>query len=170
MTAYGLRTGGSSPLARGLRDAAAGAGGLCGIIPARAGFTHPAARRGRRGRDHPRSRGVYRAALAHTGSHAGSSPLARGLPEGQAFLGKALGIIPARAGFTWPCAPTSGSCPDHPRSRGVYLRVGSGTGPPPGSSPLARGLRAVHCQRPRRRRIIPARAGFTHYHGTFHVP
>ena len=37
----------------------------------------------------------------------------------------------------------------------------AGSGPPAGSSPLARGLPGPHRDRPDRRRIIPARAGFT---------
>ena len=50
---------------------------------------------------------------------------------------------------------------DHPRSRGVYRRA---TGLPPaphGSSPLARGLRALGFHPDSWVRIIPARAGFT---------
>ena len=72
-----------------------------------------------------------------------------------------VGIIPARAGFTL-CSPlVASSCRDHPRSRGVYLARQS----PPirygGSSPLARGLRIDLNLVRLKRRIIPARAGFT---------
>ena len=50
---------------------------------------------------------------------------------------------------------------DHPRSRGVYASLTPATGRPPGSSPLARGLRH-HSPRPGAiPGIIPARAGFT---------
>ena len=71
----------------------------------------------------------------------GSSPLARGL-LGPAALGeRAQGIIPARAGFTFPHHR-------HPTSND-------------GSSPLARGLRGCSGRRNQRPRIIPARAGFT---------
>ena len=55
--------------------------------------------------------------------------------------GEDLGIIPARAGFTTR----------------VTARIQFG----PGSSPLARGLRARSASSPRPPRIIPARAGFT---------
>mgnify|MGYP000989904504 CR=1 FL=1 len=51
--------------------------------------------------------------------------------------------------------------PDHPRSRGVYSRGVHRPASPPGSSPLARGLRHgahTHLLLPG---IIPARAGFT---------
>ena len=50
---------GSSPLARGLLPHARHGIGPSGIIPARAGFTPAPPGRGRRRRDHPRSRGVY---------------------------------------------------------------------------------------------------------------
>ena len=70
-------------------------------------------------------------------------------------------IIPARAGFTTPQRRRGLRRPDHPRSRGVYgidSRYHDQYG---GSSPLARGLPADAAGGPRRRRIIPARAGFT---------
>ena len=51
--------------------------------------------------------------------------------------------------------------PDHPRSRGVYLRCGSALADPSGSSPLARGLPSVTVALALGARIIPARAGFT---------
>ena len=70
-------------------------------------------------------------------------------------------IIPARAGFTAPCALDAARTTDHPRSRGVYAgrsaRASSGCG----SSPLARGLRRQTFLRSLDGRIIPARAGFT---------
>ena len=50
---------------------------------------------------------------------------------------------------------------DHPRSRGVYFRVGGATAAYDGSSPLARGLLAEYYDYPWDYRIIPARAGFT---------
>ena len=52
--------GGSSPLARGLRRWSRTLINRSGIIPARAGFTCTAPHRRSRGKDHPRSRGVYR--------------------------------------------------------------------------------------------------------------
>ena len=51
--------------------------------------------------------------------------------------------------------------PDHPRSRGVYVRASTWTHTAPGSSPLARGLPRLRGPQAIRRRIIPARAGFT---------
>ena len=70
---------GSSPLARGLPAGAKIAAGGRRIIPARAGFTAGPARPWRRPRDHPRSRGVYAAAVCSHAAATGSSPLARGL-------------------------------------------------------------------------------------------
>ena len=132
---------GSSPLARGLRGPDVGAGGVAGIIPARAGFTRPWPAPPRRTPDHPRSRGVYHREGHRRGRREGSSPLARGLRT-QEFL-RVLNrrIIPARAGFTSPSRGTPLCTPDHPRSRGVYRTS---------VSVFAGGSR-----------IIPARAGFT---------
>ena len=136
------RTGGSSPLARGLLLSPTPHACSLRIIPARAGFTPD-------GRyyliwtgDHPRSRGVYPACLASTRARLGSSPLARGLlamtdatahgSAGSSPLARGLrrlirdedgtvGIIPARAGFTRDPGAGRGTATDHPRSRGVYI-------------------------------------------------
>ena len=193
---------GSSPLARGLRQGRhPGLHGV-GIIPARAGFTASVSVSGSRPRDHPRSRGVYPRAPPTRRTRRGSSPLARGLlPRGPAESAD-HGIIPARAGFTGPCASSPPRGADHPRSRGVYFwprsvisrpgriiparagftsvmlwRRGAAQDHPrsrgvygwpavrdrakTGSSPLARGLHHLVVNGAARRRIIPARAGFT---------
>ena len=71
-----------------------------GIIPARAGFTAGCSGGRGFGWDHPRSRGVYPNRFLTAWSAAGSSPLARGLRSAAAAVAFALGIIPARAGFT----------------------------------------------------------------------
>ena len=90
--------------------------------------------------DHPRSRGVYRAARPPGTGFWGSSPLARGLLQGVVDAHERVRIIPARAGFTAFFVAVNNRVQDHPRSRGVYhsscisSRIGSG------SSPLARGL------------------------------
>ena len=132
---------GSSPLARGLRLGGADGAGSQRIIPARAGFTS------------------IEAALLE--SQLGSSPLARGLPAAAAGGGVHPGIIPARAGFTGPSRRLCSSPPDHPRSRGVYCWRATSRRTVLGSSPLARGLHARDRVPADRRRIIPARAGFT---------
>ena len=111
---------GSSPLARGLPqyDNGRGVGGR--IIPARAGFTSTPHRTHTRPRDHPRSRGVYRATTVSHSPSQGSSPLARGLHLVRHLPERLRRIIPARAGFTPTSSPSAGSSEDHPRSRGVY--------------------------------------------------
>ena len=50
---------------------------------------------------------------------------------------------------------------DHPRSRGVYPKTLEEPSNWPGSSPLARGLPIEDGKAASKRRIIPARAGFT---------
>ena len=133
---------GSSPLARGLRITYAEAACLIRIIPARAGFTRDGPPRIRPGRDHPRSRGVYTAVARGLCMRHGSSPLARGLRQGRRVRVVNGGIIPARAGFTRPTRSPRTRSGDHPRSRGVYVRVSPPVVSPAGSSPLARGLRS----------------------------
>ena len=132
-----------------------------GIIPARAGFTGPryAARKG--DRDHPRSRGVYKAICHQILQLAGSSPLARGLRCVVPVQCQHPGIIPARAGFTGHAAAAPGSHWDHPRSRGVYAVIVFVTVCIDGSSPLARGLPPPGWPPVPGGGIIPARAGFT---------
>ena len=131
------------------------------IIPARAGFTSGSSCRRLAARDHPRSRGVYLIIAVSHDPPNGSSPLARGLPDGHAAHVLAHGIIPARAGFTRRVSRQLHQDGDHPRSRGVYLWSFSHRSFAAGSSPLARGLRAEVAGRPPPVRIIPARAGFT---------
>ena len=70
-------------------------------------------------------------------------------------------LPPLARGLPSPSCSASAGGGDHPRSRGVYgassllqLLIG-------GSSPLARGLLGVVLAHHNRRRIIPARAGFT---------
>ena len=70
---------GSSPLARGLPWNVRLASRSWRIIPARAGFTRDALAEINELADHPRSRGVYIAALSDSDRLLGSSPLARGL-------------------------------------------------------------------------------------------
>ena len=152
---------GSSPLARGLRFCVLFVRLFDGIIPARAGFTRglqvPVHRRG----DHPRSRGVYEIGGRRGASPRGSSPLARGLRDLLHQDPAGPRIIPARAGFTTVQSSYLFTAADHPRSRGVYRLTTTGRSAARGSSPLARGLLPPMRQPRIRRRIIPARAGFT---------
>ena len=77
----GAGRSGSSPLARGLRVIRRRRVGGVGIIPARAGFTPAVGGVAHSSADHPRSRGVYNRARSSGTASAGSSPLARGLPD-----------------------------------------------------------------------------------------
>ena len=92
---------GSSPLARGLPKTTKAQEAKAGIIPARAGFTSDVSRAPGNIADHPRSRGVYDKSIILIILEEGSSPLARGLLRDQVRQVVCLGIIPARAGFTW---------------------------------------------------------------------
>ena len=152
---------GSSPLARGLQAPRLRRHRPPGIIPARAGFTWASPTCGSRTWDYPRSRGVYELTCELALSVHGSSPLARGLHCRPPRLRARPGIIPARAGFTGWGAGLRSSFGDHPRSRGVYSATAGCRAEVAGSSPLARGLRAVAEVVARCRGIIPARAGFT---------
>ena len=176
-----LSMAGSSPLARGLRPCLWSRYRIVRIIPARAGFTADRPPWPRRRGDHPRSRGVYRIHDVLVAIVKGSSPLARGLPAGSAstpppatdhprsrgvYSGGLLrghfpiGSSPLARGLLGSQYPRCVS-QDHPRSRGVYHDYGPHPRRRGGSSPLARGLRSGPRRNPVRRRIIPARAGFT---------
>ena len=152
---------GSSPLARGLPLTQAFNMPASRIIPARAGFTSAGRPGRRRTADHPRSRGVYTSVRPWPAGTSGSSPLARGLPPHRRGVHRPAGIIPARAGFTRPHPQALDDRLDHPRSRGVYTCPHPHAAPPPGSSPLARGLPREIAGAVGVLGIIPARAGFT---------
>ena len=152
---------GSSPLARGLPEAREGPSPPARIIPARAGFTCGSRPPGGRRWDHPRSRGVYHENRFDLLVPEGSSPLARGLLASPLVLAVPGRIIPARAGFTAVQRDGAQDRPDHPRSRGVYIRLFGLRASFFRSSPLARGLLIVTDCPGRIVGIIPARAGFT---------
>ena len=139
---------GSSPLARGLLVSVDPGVPLDGIIPARAGFTCTTTGPNCPTRDHPRSRGVYATSDQRYPQLGGSSPLARGLLTAPVDAGGVIRIIPARAGFTSGRRSAPSSATDHPRSRGVYPCRSRRTPCRSGSSPLARGLRAVMTRPP----------------------
>ena len=111
---------GSSPHARGARDAAKFREQLAGIIPACAGSTTCAASPWWCRRDHPRMRGEHRATVAAPCLAKGSSPHARGAlqPDGSGRC--ARGIIPACAGSTLLERVGRGAVRDHPRMRGEH--------------------------------------------------
>ena len=153
--------GGSSPLARGLHATLFSRYFRHRIIPACAGFTGRVDLPHVHVSDHPRLRGVYADAWIIHAAWAGSSPLARGLPEDRGRAGADRGIIPACAGFTQGHRADAPGPPDHPRLRGVYQAYVLPGRPLLGSSPLARGLRRGGSEGRGMSGIIPACAGFT---------
>ena len=152
---------GSSPLARGTRDAGARRRHALRFIPARAGNTPHGVRPVPRGPVHPRSRGEHLPPHCVTATPAGSSPLARGTLDHRLIGPTRYRFIPARAGNTEaPCAAPI-RAPVHPRSRGEHARSVSGKSCRRGSSPLARGTRPQPGREIPGLRFIPARAGNT---------
>ena len=110
---------------------------------------------------HPRSRGEHDARGHGIEDVAGSSPLARGTPASRRRWKPAFRFIPARAGNTRPCSPTTSPPPVHPRSRGEHAALGGRRTAAAGSSPLARGTLREIQERHAEGRFIPARAGNT---------
>ena len=152
---------GSSPPARGTQSASLDCVVAGRFIPARAGNTFRCRRRRARRPVHPRPRGEHDEPAHHYGSRAGSSPPARGTPDGfelQSFLGR---FIPARAGNTSYSTPRAAAASVHPRPRGEHVVLHSPGRRGVGSSPPARGTRRGAGGQPAADRFIPARAGNT---------
>ena len=152
---------GSSPHARGARGRRCRRMRPCRIIPACAGSTPSPSSSGSSWRDHPRMRGEHYVEHGLGVVPMGSSPHARGALQLHAPVPVEPGIIPACAGSTCLYAYTTSSHPDHPRMRGEHFHLSL---PRPlfrGSSPHARGARAVAVERTTAAGIIPACAGST---------
>ena len=112
--------GGSSPQARGTRQARRRRSGPVRIIPAGAGNTHGSGSETSGLPDHPRRRGEH-VGIGHAGEiNSGSSPQARGTLIDQAGNTINRRIIPAGAGNTRPNTTISTSVSDHPRRRGEH--------------------------------------------------
>ena len=154
---------GSSPLARGTLPAEAVLQVLYGIIPACAGNTRYDRARSFVLEDHPRLRGEHASSSPLAFWAMGSSPLARGTPQPDPSSCTPIGIIPACAGNTDSHHPKPRSMRDHPRLRGEHPPASASTGAKTGSSPLARGTRALSPCPPNWPGIIPACAGNTLY-------
>ena len=156
-----LLSPGSSPLARGGQKDHPDLAGDYGLIPAGAGRTHGQDQGTGAGAAHPRWRGEDHGSVGETMTISGSSPLARG--GRSRILGVSLpdGLIPAGAGRTVPVHDGRGAGRAHPRWRGEDMSELSKQLTAEGSSPLARGGRAISASRRRRRGLIPAGAGRT---------
>ena len=152
---------GSSPLSRGIHGHEGAAHRPRRIIPALAGNTDDDFGAPSGGRDHPRSRGEYRAASAVRIISGGSSPLSRGIQRLPDIPHHRYGIIPALAGNTVLTGTRRSRARDHPRSRGEYLAKLSAVQTDLGSSPLSRGILYRLYRNEARGGIIPALAGNT---------
>ena len=156
-----IRRPGSSPRARGARRTKRGGVRWRGIIPACAGSTNLVPRSRFEGRDHPRVRGEHPHRLTPGGRASGSSPRARGAPDGVTEPVTEIGIIPACAGSTEYQRTDAFLHGDHPRVRGEHGLATSSTTWVRGSSPRARGAPTDREHRGFTAGIIPACAGST---------
>ena len=131
------------------------------LIPARAGQTDHGDIQGCRYGAHPRACGENIVSSAAVIALCGSSPRVRGNPIMGTSRVAATGLIPARAGKTFPPVSSWLSSPAHPRACGENdvgrdpLRAGLG------SSPRVRGKPGAGPRGGGHGRLIPARAGKT---------
>ena len=153
--------GGSSPHARGALDGPALWADDDGIIPACAGSTSWTAAGAYRAGDHPRMRGEHDEDFDLTTDSEGSSPHARGALVDDGVGRAPDGIIPACAGSTGRATRSPICTRDHPRMRGEHVGDGVQIVDTMGSSPHARGARAVLPLDELPVGIIPACAGST---------
>ena len=152
---------GSSPLTRGARDGIRHGIPPWRLIPAHAGSTSALEARSRRRTAHPRSRGEHAKKSKSRNLGKGSSPLARGTPQGNFTLAVKERLIPACAGNTAPHSQSAKPRSAHPRSRREHSSKVCCVSAQPGSSPLARGTHGQWSSIDGRMRLIPARAGNT---------
>ncbi len=152
---------GSSPLARGGLASGAGIPDLRGLIPAGAGRTRGIRWPGWPSWAHPRWRGADSSSPRSQGSSSGSSPLARGGQLSFARSCPAAGLIPAGAGRTIAAERGAARPGVHPRWRGADHDLDFDLMVSEGSSPLARGGRAVGGGGGGWGGLIPAGAGRT---------
>ncbi len=112
---------GSSPLVRGKAHSHSSISVRLRIIPARAGKRVRVLVRVRLMRDHPRSCGEKARSRAVRQQIRGSSPLVRGKAWSRASKYMQPGIIPARAGKSFPIGNQLIRYRDHPRSCGEKM-------------------------------------------------
>ncbi len=152
---------GSSPLARGSQLHRLGQVRVVRLIPAGAGLTSDMPAPSSRRRAHPRWRGAHAREQWWIDGWEGSSPLARGSPDGLGEDREGDGLIPAGAGLTRRPPTASSRRRAHPRWRGAHAAYNAYAAGNQGSSPLARGSRpGLPAARPGRG-LIPAGAGLT---------
>ena len=132
-----------------------------GLIPARAGKTPGPRRAPRRASAHPRACGENDAPDVIKSTVIGSSPRVRGKPAARSARSHSSRLIPARAGKTGPTRRVGRGSWAHPRACGENRACSAAPRLTQGSSPRVRGKRLAAPVRPRRPRLIPARAGKT---------
>ena len=111
-------TAGSSPRVRGAAVHHRHAHGGEGIIPARAGSSPRRSTSGSATWDHPRACGEQYGLDKLVHDKSGSSPRVRGAGKVGERCATCKWIIPARAGSSHACAPSSWTWRDHPRACG----------------------------------------------------
>jgi len=111
---------GSSPHARGTREAARTFYGMARFIPARAGNTHRPPNRQSLQPVHPRTRGEHYCTERGWDMDNGSSPHARGTRGSTWSIKGVWWFIPARAGNTSRRLRRGSTTPVHPRTRGEH--------------------------------------------------
>jgi len=114
-----------------------------GLIPACAGSTRGLPPRGRSESAHPRMRGEHTMRKARGPWLQGSSPHARGALVPGRLNRNGVGLIPACAGSTRSVPQSWAAWRAHPRMRGEHPVANDLTTRAAGSSPHARGARAV---------------------------
>ena len=152
---------GSSPHARGARAGRDEPARAAGLIPACAGSTRRRGRSRGSGWAHPRMRGEHRYGVREVFIPLGSSPHARGAPATAETHRIRGGLIPACAGSTSRRARLPRPAWAHPRMRGEHYQPAGIVHADEGSSPHARGARALRSGGAGVTRLIPACAGST---------
>ena len=152
---------GSSPHARGTLRSSSVALTRSRLIPACAGNTRGVCNQQHRRGAHPRMRGEHYRHTLRLFRVEGSSPHARGTPEGRVLPRAGGRLIPACAGNTSTTNWSQQSETAHPRMRGEHDRAYLDFGETEGSSPHARGTPPRGTRATSRQRLIPACAGNT---------
>ena len=138
-------TGGSSPRGRGKQRIGLQSEEKGGLIPARAGKTHPSTPRPPNWAAHPRAGGENQRVPARRSARLGSSPRGRGKPHHLTPPIMQGRLIPARAGKTWSGVVSVDMGWAHPRAGGENAVAWSEQERADGSSPHGRGKHFLTC-------------------------
>ena len=152
---------GSSPRGRGKRPPTGLGRSYRWLIPARAGKTCGEASAAGSDWAHPRAGGENFRAASNTRCAFGSSPRGRGKHATARLQVAREGLIPARAGKTYPRTTRRSGPRAHPRAGGENWVGTLGRSGGDGSSPRGRGKQSAEIPCDYAARLIPARAGKT---------